>query len=303
MTYRRALCLLILATLLWSMAGVVTRHLDAARSFEVTFWRSLFNALTLMMVLSVMRGPGFLLAMRQAQWPVWVSGLCWAVMYTAFMVAMTLTTVATVLVTMAVGPLVTALFARVVLGHRLPGRTWLAIALAALGMGWMYGREALDGASLTGTLVASVVPLAAAANWIVLQFVASRRQHDSAAAPDMMPAVLIGALLSSLATAPAAFPLQASAHDVALLALLGVLQLAVPCLIAVRISRELPAAEMSLYGMLEVIFGVTWAWLWGGETPSWATLTGGSLVIFALVVNELLGRHAKAMRRHSRVVV
>jgi hypothetical protein len=39
---------MVLVTLLWSIAGVVTRHLDAARSFEVTFWRSLFNALALL---------------------------------------------------------------------------------------------------------------------------------------------------------------------------------------------------------------------------------------------------------------
>ena len=57
MTHRRAVALMVLATLLWSIAGVVTRHLDAARSFEVTFWRSLFNALALVVALSVMRGP------------------------------------------------------------------------------------------------------------------------------------------------------------------------------------------------------------------------------------------------------
>ena len=44
MTHRRAVALMILVTLMWSIAGVVTRHLDAARSFEVNFWRSLFNA-------------------------------------------------------------------------------------------------------------------------------------------------------------------------------------------------------------------------------------------------------------------
>ena len=51
MTHRRAVALMILTTLLWSMAGVVTRQLDAARSFEVNFWRSLFNALALIVAL------------------------------------------------------------------------------------------------------------------------------------------------------------------------------------------------------------------------------------------------------------
>mgnify|MGYP006906552357 CR=1 FL=1 len=43
---------MILATLLWSIAGVVTRQLDGARSFEVTFWRSFFNALALVIALT-----------------------------------------------------------------------------------------------------------------------------------------------------------------------------------------------------------------------------------------------------------
>src|SRR5262245_50692246 len=51
MTHRRAVALMVLVTLLWSIAGVVTRHLDSARSFEVTFWRSLFNAIALAIAL------------------------------------------------------------------------------------------------------------------------------------------------------------------------------------------------------------------------------------------------------------
>ncbi len=288
MTHRTAVALLVFATLLWSIAGVVTRHLEAARSFEVTFWRSLFNALTLVLTLGVWRGAGFWRALWRAGWPVWASGLCWSLMYTAFMVAMTMTSVANVLVTIALAPLVTSLFSRLLLGHRLPARTWLAIVLASGGIAWMYGREALSGASLAGTLVACVVPLASACNWIVLQFAATRRAVDGIE-DDMMLAVLIGAALSALATLPAAYPLQASLHDIGLLALLGGVQLAVPCLIVVRLSRELPAAEISLYNLLEVIFGVTWAWLWGGETPTPSTLLGGALVVAALALNEILG--------------
>eukprot|EP01136_Pigoraptor_vietnamica_P010167 Opistho-1_new@47479 len=111
MTHGRAVALMIVVTLLWSIAGVVTRHLDAARSFEVTFWRSLFNALALAVALSAMRGAALWRGLLHSPWPVWVSGLCWATMFTAFMVAITLTTVANVLVTMAIGPLITALFA------------------------------------------------------------------------------------------------------------------------------------------------------------------------------------------------
>ena len=51
---------MLIATLLWSIAGVVTRHLEAARSFEVTFWRSAFNVLALTVALLAMRGPQLL---------------------------------------------------------------------------------------------------------------------------------------------------------------------------------------------------------------------------------------------------
>ena len=285
MTHRRAVALMILTTLLWSIAGVVTRHLDAARSFEVTFWRSLFNALALIVALSLMRGPALWRNIARAGWPLWASGLCWAVMFTGFMVAMTLTTVANVLLVMAICPLVTALFARAFLNHRLPARTWLAILAGGAGIAWMFGGESAAGASPVGTLVALGVPLAAASNWTVLQFVAHKRAPG---AIDMLPAVLIGALLSALATLPLALPCAASAHDLWLLALLGVVQLALPCLLAVRLSRELPAPEIALLGLLEVLFGVTWAWLGAGEQPAATTLTGGALVIGALLANELV---------------
>ena len=109
----------------------------------------------------------------------------------------------------------------------------------------------------------------------------------------MLPAVLIGAVISALATLPLAWPLQASPHDVGLLALLGVFQLALPCLIVVRLSRVLPAPELSLLQLLEVVFGVLWAWLFAGEAPGATALTGGALVLGALLVNEGLAWRAR----------
>ena len=134
-----------------------------------------------------------------------------------------------------------------------------------------------------------IVPLAAASNWTVLQSVTQHAKRSGVSAPDMLPAIFIGATLSSLYTLPAAWPLQGSVHDISLLAMLGVVQLAAPSLLVVRVSRILAAAEISLLGLLEVLFGVTWAWLWAAEVPAAGTLTGGALVIGALLLNELLG--------------
>jgi len=144
----------------------------------------------------------------------WVSGVCWSVMFTAFMVAIMLMPVANVLVTMAVGPLLTALFAWAFIGHRIAPRTWGAIVVAGLGIGWMYGTQ-MAGLPVVGTLVALCVPVRGR-DWTVVQHA---QQHGHAV--NLMPAVLIGAVLSSLATLPLAWPLQATGHDLALLALLG----------------------------------------------------------------------------------
>lgn len=298
MTHRRAVGLMVLVTLMWSIAGVVSRQFEAAGGFEVTFWRSAFNALALVILLSLLRGPATLWrSIRQGGVALWVSGVCWSVMFTAFMLAITMTTVANVLVTMAVAPLFTALAARVALGHRLPARTMGAIALAAAGIAWMYGHEVAGGdpRHIAGTIVALGVPLAAAVNWTLLQHLRQRSAAGSTPAPDMLPAVLVGAVLSAAVALPLSFPMQATASDLGWLALLGTFQLAIPCLIAVSVSRALSAPEVSLLALLEVIFGVAWAWLGAGESPSLQVLAGGGLVLVALAGNELLGLRRKAV--------
>jgi drug/metabolite transporter (DMT)-like permease len=288
MTHGRAVGVMVAAALMWSIAGVVSRFLQSAQGFEVTFWRSAFNALALVLLLSWLRGPRELWAsLRGAGRTMWWSGLCWCVMFTAFMLAITLTTVANVLVTMAVAPLFTALASWALLRHRLPPRTWGAIALAGIGIGWMYGTQMQGGDARhwLGTAVALAVPVAAAANWTLLQH---DRTHGGRAT-DFMPAVLIGAVMSALLTLPMSLPFSATTHDLALLGLLGVVQLAIPCLMAVAVARVLPAPEISLLGLLEVVFGVAWAWLGANEAPSAAVLGGGLLVLLALAGNEWLG--------------
>ncbi len=282
LTHTRAVWLMVLVALLWSTAGVVTRHLEAARSFEITFWRSLFTALSLLVLLPLWQGRAVFDRIRRGGGALWVSGLCWAVMFTAFMVALSMTTVANVLVTLALGPLFTALLARVTIGHRLPLRTWLTIVVAGLGIAYMYGNE-LSGDQWLGTLIALAVPIAGAVNWTVTQ-----RAHARGLDVDLVPAVLLGALLSTALTLPLAWPLSATPHDVGLLALLGLGQLAVPCVLAVLCAQVLKAPEVSLLALLEVIFGITLAWLGANERPSSSVLLGGGLVVGALVANEFI---------------
>jgi drug/metabolite transporter (DMT)-like permease len=289
LSHQRAVLLMVAVTLMWSIAGVVTRHLDFARSFEVTFWRSFFTVLSLLVMLPLFRGREVFARMRGGGSALWISGLCWCGMFTFFMMAIMLTSVANVLLTMALGPLFTALVARIFIGHRVPTRTWLAIVAAGLGIVYMYGSQLSQGISLTGTLVALFIPISGAANWTVTQH-AHAQGHDV----DLIPAVLIGAVLSCLITLPLALPFQASAHDLLLLALLGLVQLAIPSTLAVVCTRVLQAPEISLLGLLEVIFGIVLAWLGANEVPGPNVLTGGAVVLAALVTNELVGWRSRA---------
>lgn len=283
LSHNRAVFLMVLAALMWSTAGVVTRQLESARSFEVTFWRSAFTALSLLIILPVFQGRQVFQKIRHGPVPLWISGVCWSVMFTAFMVALTLTSVANVLVTMALGPLLTALVARLFIGHRIALRTWMAIILAGGGVVYMYAAQVSD-LSLLGTLVTLCVPLAGAVNWTLTQ-----HAHAQGQDVDLIPAVLVGAVISVGLTFPLAFPLSATAHDVGWLAFLGLFQLAIPCVLSVLCARVLQAPEMSLLALLEVIFGILLAWLGANEVPRDSVLVGGAVVMGALVANELIG--------------
>jgi drug/metabolite transporter (DMT)-like permease len=281
--HNQAVVLMVLVALLWSTAGVVTRHLEFARSFEVTFWRSLFAALSLLVFLPIFQGRSVFLKIRHAGATLWLSGVCWGVMFTAYMVAFTLTTVGNVLVTLAVGPLLTAIVARVFIGYRVLPRTWLAIAVAGAGIAYMFAAQ-IGSASLAGSLVALSIPVAAAVNWTI-----SQHSHHHGHDLDLVPAVLMGALMSTAATCALAYPFQASTHDVTLLGLLGVFQLALPCVLCMVCARVLHAPEISLLQLLEVIFGILLAWVGANEVPAPSVVLGGTLVIGALVANEWIG--------------
>jgi drug/metabolite transporter (DMT)-like permease len=208
----------------------------------------------------------------------------WATMFSCFMLALTLTTTANTLFVLAVSPLVTALLARAVLGARIAPRTWVAIAIAFFGIAWMVaGSLRIESASsLLGMLVAFGAPLASAVNVVILK----KRGH----AVDFLPAVMLGGALSAALMLPLSLPSIATPTDLALLALLGVAQLGLPCMLLVVAARHLAATEVALLALLEVVLGPLWAWLGAGEVPPAATLTGGALVLAALLVNELAGR-------------
>lgn len=279
----QAVALMVITTLLWSTAGVVSRHLEQAQAFEITFWRSFFTAVSLSFILPIWQGWGVWARIRQEGRALLASGFCWSLMFTAFMVGLALTSVANVLITLATGPLITALISRIFFGERLKTRTWVAIAMAGSGIAWMFARQLTGDGGWLGSVVALGAPLGGAFNWNLV-----KRSQKAGHSVDLVPAVWLGGILSALFTLPLAWPLGASVFDLSLLAGLGFFQLAIPCSLAVIAARSLAPAEMSLLGLLEVLFGIFLAWIGANEVPQIYVFQGGALVLIALVMNEWL---------------
>lgn len=271
--------------MLWSMAGIVTRSASVANGWEVTFWRSLFCVLFVAVVLLIRDRGGLMARIAAMGWPGAVSSLCWAAMFTCFMLALTRTTVANTLVVMAVTPFFNAIGGALLLRERVPRRTWFAMLAAAVGVGSMFA-QAINTGSAAGALIALGVPLASTINVVTLK---------RAAAADMsrasfVPSLMIGGIISAAIAWSAAQPLTANAFDLALFGVLGVFQLGCPCMLyASFVVKRLSAAEIGLLGLLEILCGPLWVWLGVGERPGAMTLVGGAIVLAALVANQAAG--------------
>jgi drug/metabolite transporter (DMT)-like permease len=141
--------------------------------------------------------------------------------------------------------------------------------------------DALGTGSLGGNLLALEVPLAFGANVVVL-----RRKSVSV---DMAPTVLLAGIIAVAVALPLSWPLTASWHDIGVLAIMGLFQLGVGCVLLTLAAPYLSAAEIGLLSLLETTLGPVWVWLGVGERPSNLALLGGAVVIGSLILNQLAG--------------
>lgn len=280
MSHAGAVALLCFCSVCWSIAGVGTRLLESAQGFEITFWRSFFCLTGVLAALGWRERGNPLRPVIAMGLPGLLSGVMWAVMFICFMLALTKTSVANTMLVSSITPLLAAVLGTALLGERIGRSTAIAIGAALTGIWWMV-RDGVSSDGITGMLIALGVPTAAAVNLVLLR--------KLRASVDLAPAVLIGAAISCVLTLPLALPMQSTGTDLAILAVLGLVQLALPCMLMVRAARHLSAHEIALISMLEVVLGPLWAWLGAGEAIAPATLQGGAMVLGALVLNEALG--------------
>ena len=275
---QRGLLCIVGATLCWSVSGVFVRWVPEVPSWTVNAWRCLGMALALLvwMVFHYRRGLGQLIANTQPQ-AVLISGGCFAVGSTLYIVSLQLASVATVSCIGATAGLFSALLARIWLGERSSPVFFVVMGMAILGVVWIALSEA--GASISGfagALVALMVALTFAG-----QSVSLRRFR----AIGMEPAIFVGgvSVFIILSLVPGLTPITRG--EVLILLFMGVVQLAIPLVLFMRGARHVPAAPMVLITMADSVLNPFWVWLIHGELPPSGVYGGGTLILLAISIN------------------
>lgn len=275
----KGLTLAVLGVLILTPDTLLMR-IVGADAWTILFWRGLLMTVGYVGLLAIRYRRGcFSAVMEMGTHGALVTAL-FALNTILFVVAVATTTVANTLVIMSAAPLFAAVIGRIALGERPPLRTWIAIAVAILGIVVIVA----DGLTV-GTWIGDLIALAAA---IALggHFVLVR-----AARPvDMMPAVGLSGLLVAAVALIAADSLTLTPVQFGWMALLAVLILPVSFGLLTMAPIYLSAAEVGLVVLLETVLGPLWVWMVVGEEPGDYALVGGVIVITALVMNFALKR-------------
>jgi len=231
-----------------------------------------------LIVLLVRYRRGLWRTMRAAGMTAVVAGAFISVAYVGNIVALMHTTVANAMLLMAVAPLVAAVTARVFLGERLTRAVLAGIALAMLGIVIIVG-----GGVTRGGLYGDVIALTTV---MFLGFYAVMLRRKSGV--DMVPAVLYSGVIAAVVGGAVALAtdtgLAAPARDIGLCVFLGVVQIGIGGILFAIAARTVPAAQLTLYALLEPVLQPLWTWLGVGEVPAGATFLGGAIILVAVLL-------------------
>jgi drug/metabolite transporter (DMT)-like permease len=269
---RRGQIYVALSAIAWSTAGVMQRQLTLDTATQVAGRAVFAGAALLAYVAVVERG-----RVRHAFRSVGLAGVAVAVGIAiasgCFVAALNQTSVARVLFIMAIAPVLAALLARVTIGEPITRRTVVAMTLALAGVAVMLG--APGEGSVAGDTLALLCALSFAGVIVI-----TRWRHDVSMAPATCLAqpILIAAFL------PFATPSDIGGEDTFWLAALGIGQIGVGFALLTVGARLIPAAQVGLITLLEVVLGPLWVWLAYDERPTTLTLVGGAIVVLAIVI-------------------
>jgi len=285
--------LVLLAATVWSSGGPLMRAIENASSWQILFWRSAaMFAVIAAYALAVQR-----IDVRQASRGFgalgWLCAAFVAIAFTLSIVALENTTVANTLFMVAVSPLVAAVLGGILLGESVRRATWMALALASVGLAVMLW-EGFQG----GGLIGNVAAIGSAASFALFN-VTYRRADQIGRKPDMSLVLCAGALLGVAASGTIALGqgsgLMLSLPDLLYSLAFGLFQVGLGFILFTAGARYLTAAEATLLALLEVVLAPTWTWMIFGEKPSELGLVGGLILLSAMILQA-----ASGMRRRRQ---
>lgn len=281
--------LVALAGVLWSTGGLFVRALAELDLWTMLVWRALFSALALAAVVLFRHRGRTLTALRALGRPGLVAIPIATVSMTSFVVSVSFTTVANVMIVYATVPFIAAAIGYFWIGERPGRRMLLASAAAFLGIAVMAGASAsLD--DVVGNAVALLMTATFA-----LQLVMARRYPTL----EMAPVNGAGSALCALLFLPLASAQVPTPQELGILLAFGIATTAGAYVLFLIGGRYIPSGEAGLVGMIDVVLAPLWVWLLFDEQPGTAALIGGVIVLAAVVwylVAELRGGRAARER-------
>ncbi len=286
-SHRRGLVFVFAAGVLWSTVGLGIRLIEEASVWQILLYRSIALSAFLYVVIRLRSTESPFAQAYLSGLPSVVAGLALVAAYSGGIYSIQVIPVANALLLFATAPFMTAILGRIVLQERVRSATWIAIFVAIGAIAIMVSDQT-SGGVVDGTLAA----LGSAFGFSV--FTVALRWGKSG---EMLPAVFLSGLFAIIITSAICLFLGLSfvlsARDGGISMGMGVFQVGAGLVLYTLGSRTLPAAELTLLSLAEVLLGPFWVWLFLGEDASLRTLIGGALLLAAIAGNALSGVRRK----------
>lgn len=270
---------ILLAVFIWSTGGVFIK-LASLDAFEVTFFRSLLAALTVLIIT------------RKSGWKIDVFGLITSLIYAAllflFVWATKKTTAANAIFLQYTAPIYILLLGPWVIGERFHWRDLAVVAFCIAGMSLFFvGQLRID--DYQGNAAALFSGLFLGLYILLLR-------HPRAERLNPYVAVIYGNLILAIATAPwgiAALP-RLGIADALYVSFLGIVQIGLSYILFIKgVRGGTRPLDASLIGFIEPLLNPVWVLIFYHERPSGWALIGGTIIIATVAAHTIAGDHSK----------
>jgi len=280
-----SILIVLIAGTLWSFGALTVRYIDNAYlvPWQYLFFRGSTIFLFLNVYLFLKEGKSFTQNYKKVGLSGIIGGTSLGAAMMTFIWSITHTSAAVTLLMLAAMPFITAIIGYIFLKEKVSSTTFISIVIAAIGIVFM----ALNSSKM-GTLFGLVFGLLSALGFSIFS-VSLRWRKETPTFTTVAIAGLFCAVFSFFVLFFSDVNFFTTFRNSSLSALHGLLVVSGLILYSIG-SKNLPAAELTLLSLTEIIGGIFWVWLpiFGiYEVPSANTIIGGFIITFALLYYSL----------------